>query len=90
MDSRWLSHLKSREEKDKFKQYLYANQDILNALKRILKDDLNTTIRSRRSLKSYATQNWAAYQADRIATERTLQSVITLLNLDIDGDNEDG
>lgn len=84
MNVRWLKHLPQGKEREEYKQRLWANRDIFKQMKSMLEEDLSNTIKSRRSLKSYFTQSWSEYQADRNATERTLQEIIDLLPIEED------
>jgi hypothetical protein len=82
MNRKWLNHIPNREDKDKFKQRLIAERDIFQLLKSILEEQKWETSKSRRSLNSVLTQNYSEFQADRNATERTLQEIIDLLPLE--------
>ena len=82
MNLKWLKHIKDKEEREDFKTRLLANRELFIVLKGILQSDLDKTINSRRSIKSYLTQPWSEYQADCNATERTLQEIINLLPLE--------
>lgn len=79
MNKKWLSHLKYEEDREAFRTRLKHSHDIFDVLKEILKDKYEHATRDRRSLKSYMTQNWSEFQADRNATERTLLEIIELL-----------
>jgi len=81
MNLKWLKKT-PKHEREAFKTRLLANHDIFELFKEILEEELDTVIHTRRSLKSYLTQNWAAYQADRNATERTYQEIIDLLPIE--------
>jgi len=83
MNRKWLNHLSDREDKDKFKQRLLAERDIFLILKGILEEQLNDTIKGRRSFKNLIRfRNYTECQADYNATERTLQEIIDLLPLE--------
>jgi hypothetical protein len=77
----WYDHCKTPAAKKEFNERLAYTQDMFLILKDRLKKDLNTAQTSRRSIKSYATQSYSAYQADCNATERTLLEIIDLLPL---------
>jgi hypothetical protein len=77
----WFDHCKTPQAKDEFKERLAYTQDMFLLLKGKLEKDLKTAQTSRRSLKSYMTQNYSEYQADCNATERTILELIDLLPL---------
>jgi hypothetical protein len=77
----WTEHCKTPQAKKEFNERLAYTQDMFLLLKVKLEKDLKTAQTSRRSLKSYVTQNWSEYQADRNATERTILELIDLLPL---------
>ena len=61
--------------KKEFKDMLQYNE-LIEAIRELLRDDLLACQRDRRSLKSTLTQSYSVYQADRNATERTLIKVL--------------
>jgi len=79
LNSKWLSHISDEVQRKTFEKSLIANVELFKRFKEILEDKLHETERSRRSIKSYATQSYVAYQSDRNATERTIQEIIELL-----------
>ena len=79
MKKAWTTHCKTTQQKEEFIERLTYTQDMFLIMKDMLETKLEEVRTSRRSLKSFLTQNWAAYQADRNATERTLLEVIDLL-----------
>lgn len=79
MKKSWTNHCKTAEEKERFKIRLQNSIDIFDVLRNMLMDKYEYTCKERRSLKSYLTQDWKAYQADRNATERTLLEIMELL-----------
>ena len=81
MNKKWLSHTKSPEEKQALILRLEHNYDLFMLMEDILREKYEQVVSSRRSIKSYLTQNWSAFQADRNATERTLLEIIELLPL---------
>lgn len=68
------------DKKKEFEDMLKYNE-VINRIKEILQEDLEVTIRDRRSLKSLVTQNYSEYQADRNATERTFNKVLELITV---------
>lgn len=77
----WFDHCKTPALKKEFNERLAYTQDMFLILKARMQQDLKVVQTSRRSLKSYLTQNYSEYQADRNATERTLLEIIDLLPL---------
>jgi hypothetical protein len=65
-------------QKKEFKDMLQYNE-LIEAIRDVLKQDLESTKTDRRSLKSTLTQNYSVYQADRNATERALLKVLNLI-----------
>jgi len=65
-------------QKKEFKDMLQYNE-MFEAVRDILRQDLESTQNDRRSLKSTLTQSYSVYQADRNATERTLLKVLDLI-----------
>lgn len=74
-----MTHCKNEEEKKRFKERLLHSQDIFDVLRSILTDKYEAVGREKRSLKSFLTQNYGEFQADRNATERTLLEIMELL-----------
>lgn len=68
------------EQKKEFEDMLKYNE-IFDRIREMLKEDLEATVRDRRSLKSIIVQNYSEYQADRNATERTLIKVLDLITV---------
>ena len=62
-------------QKKEFKDMLQYNE-LIEAIRDMLRDDLIACQRDRRSLKSTLTQSYSVYQADRNATERALIKVL--------------
>jgi len=65
-------------QKKEFKDMLQYNE-LFEAVRDVLRQDLDSTQTDRRSLKSTLTQSYSVYQADRNATERTLLKVLDLI-----------
>lgn len=82
MKKSWIAHCRTQEEKEDFKNRLLHNRDIFDILKNILMDKYELAVKDRRSVKSYLTQNWSEFQADRNATERTLLEIIELIDME--------
>jgi hypothetical protein len=65
----------TEQQKKEFKDILQHNE-LIEAIRDMLREDLLACQRDRRSLKSTLTQSYSVYQADRNATERTLIKVL--------------
>lgn len=77
--TRWIKHLKTKQEQNEFIKELKANEEIFTILENILKEEITKCNKDKRSLKSYLIQPWSEYQADRNATERTLREILDLI-----------
>ena len=77
MNKRLTSGLTEAQKKE-FKDMLQYNE-LFEAVRDTLRQDLESTQNDRRSLKSTLTQSYSVYQADRNATERTLLKVLDLI-----------
>ena len=78
MKSHWLKQCKTKEEKDKVRQTVLANQESLLRLEVILESLLKDTPSS----ADYDSPSWAYKQADRIGYNRALNQVLDIINLD--------
>lgn len=74
MNKRLTNGLKEAQKKE-FNDMLQHNE-LIEAIRDMLREDLIACQRDRRSLKSTLTQSYIVYQADRNATERTLIKVL--------------
>lgn len=81
MNKKWISHLKTKEEREKFKQYLFSCNDGLHRLSEILSEELESTVKDMSTEDNYDSPAWAEQQADRLGKIRTLRKVIDLINL---------
>ena len=68
----------TEDRKKEFKNMLQHNE-LIEAIRDMLIEDIEVARRDRRSFKSILTQNYSVYQADRNATERTLIKVLDLI-----------
>jgi len=81
MNTKWTSHLKSKQEKEKFRLYLFSCNDALERLSEVLQEDLEATVRDMSTEEGYDSPAWSERQADRLGKIRTLRKVIDLVNL---------
>ena len=79
MKNRWLNRFKSKEDKDKFKDSLRSASYVLEVLKEILEEDIESSTKVMRKEVNYETPNWELRMADKLSEQRTLQGVIDLL-----------
>jgi len=79
MDGRWLSHLKTEEERRKFKEYINGSVPLFDRLRSILEKELEEEKRRQRKVENYEKASWAFFQADSIGAQRALHKAIDLL-----------
>lgn len=88
MYSRWTQHLKTEEEKEKFRKEIYSAQSVLDRLKEMAIDDMNGLDRSEIDPKVYSQPNWDYHQAHKNGIRQYAYQVITLVDLDQQKRNE--
>lgn len=81
MNTKWTSNLKTKAEKDKFKEYLLSNTDNLRRLHEILTKEIDETVKEMSEEDSYDCAAWAERQADRLGKIRTLRKVNDLIKI---------
>lgn len=79
MKTTWFKHLKTEEEKDKFKNSVKASYDVLERLQEILGDKIEVKLNT--SDSDYNQASWAYQQADANGYVRALREVTSLLTL---------
>jgi hypothetical protein len=77
ISSLWISHLKTDEEKEKFKNYIASSQGVLERLEAILDNKLH--VRQVFKEEDYKNPSWAYAQADRNGYVRALKEIKELL-----------
>lgn len=82
MKTKWTGHLKSVEEKERFRQQVMSSKGVLDRLADIMRDDIEATLAEMSRSDSYTSPAWSEYQADRLGTLKTLRKYVDLLNLD--------
>jgi len=82
MNIKWFKHLREGETKEKRESVVKASTETLDILKGILEEELKATRKDKLSKAHYLLPAYSEFQADRNATERTLQQVIDLLPKD--------
>ena len=71
----------SRFNKRVSKEEVLSASAVLEALQDILSDDIESSLKEMRKLDNYHTPKWEYLVADHLATQRTLQKVIDLVNI---------
>ena len=82
MISAWTKHLKSEEEKEKFKNSVLGSKVVLERLQNILKEIETEQDQIERSPKLYDMPNWDYRQAHLNGFKDCLLKVKFLINLD--------
>lgn len=82
MKSKLTKHLKTKEEKDKFSQYLLEHRDIFILLSGLIEDDLCKLHTESTSNTRYDEANWSYRQADYNGMTRAYGKIIDLLDID--------
>ncbi len=78
----WTKHLKDQEEKSKFTQQIQSAKEVLDRVKAILAEKLNTLDRSEVDMETYNTPNWAERQAHKNGQRSSLMFLLKLVDLD--------
>lgn len=73
----WLSHLKTAEEKEKFKNYIASSGGVLDRLVEIIDNKLD--VREVFKEEDYKNPSWAYMQADRNGYVRALNELKQLI-----------
>lgn len=89
MKTRWTSHLKTQEEKDRFESSLRNSRFVLERLEDIMREDLSQMDSLATNMQDYQSPSWAYIQADRNGAKRHLLRYLKLLNLDQKDTNND-
>lgn len=79
MDSSWLRHTKTNEDRLKVKEAIVNSVYTLDILKSILEQELSE--HDRTSIEDYSIPNWSCYQADRNGYKRALKRFLNLINI---------
>lgn len=81
MNNKLLRHLKTKEERDQFRQRLLHNSDLLEVFVNLLLEDRERSYKRQHSITEYD-QSWPYKQADCIGEQRALDTIIALLKLE--------
>jgi hypothetical protein len=82
MITAWTKHLKTEEEKERFKNSVLGSKTVLRRLQELLdevEDDLDKT---ELNTKIYDIPNWDYRQADMNGFRRCLRTIRSIINLD--------
>ena len=79
MNLKWFKHLKSKQEKERFKQLALSQREVFDVLRDILEEELRASQKDSYNRDHYFMPAWSEYQADKKGEQRTLQKVIDLL-----------
>jgi len=82
MQPKWTSHLRDKEEKDRFAKYLLSSRGVIDRLLVITKDMELELDGKELSPEAYDSPSWASKQADNNGYRRCLRRIQTLLTLD--------
>ena len=79
MDSNWIRHAKTPEERKKVTDAINNSKYALDLLSLILVRELDQI--NQTSLEDYNIPNWSHFQADRNGYRRALKRFLNLINL---------
>lgn len=82
MYTRWTSHLKNEDERERFKREIYSAKSVLERILAIIIEDKDNLDKSEENIKSYTVPNWDYLQAHRNGMAAYMREMQTLLNLD--------
>lgn len=84
----WTHHLKTDDEKTRFRKYVYSSKGVIDRLKDLMEQDENELNSKEVDESSYDSPSWAALQADRNGYRRCLRKFKKLLTLDQKENND--
>lgn len=79
LDTRWLRHLKTKEDKENLENIIRNDTQVLGVLEGILQDRLATLETSETKLEDYDTASWSFKQAHRNGAKSEIHSLLKLL-----------
>lgn len=82
MIGRWVSNLKTDEEKEKFNNQLLGSKTVLRRLQEMIQQEEDSLEVKSLSKELYDSPNWACLQADINGSRRMAKTIINLINLD--------
>lgn len=78
----WTKHLKTPEERERFRNSVYSARPVLERLTDLLSEYQASADKSVESLSSYESPSWAYRAADQNGFNRALSTIKALINLD--------
>jgi hypothetical protein len=82
MQAEWTHHLKTPEEKERFKKYVLNNRTLLERLSAIVDQWNNELTSEELSPKVYESPSWGYHQADINGYRRCIRDFQKILTLD--------
>lgn len=82
MIPKWISHLKDKEESERFKRHIMNSRSVLERQNAIIDEWEKELDSQETSLDQYNSPAWGAMQADRNGFRRAIRRIKTLNNLD--------
>lgn len=79
MNSAWTSHLRDKDEKEKFQAYVSSSVGVLDRLTELIQRKLEEI--DCPTLVDYDVSSWAFKQADRIGQARAYKEILKLTDL---------
>lgn len=87
MFTKWTQHLRTDEDKERFRQQVLAAKPVLERLLDLMKSEEDNLNRSETSVKTFDTPNWAYLQAFKNGYRSCLNVVKTTIDLDQQKEN---
>jgi len=85
MISAWTKHLKTEEEKERFKSSVLGSKTVLLRLQELINEMKEDTERLELDTRIYDLPNWDYRNADTNGYKRCLRQISKLINLDQEG-----
>jgi len=82
MKTLWTSHLKTEEEKDRFRNSVLGHKEVLDRLRSLINERLRTVDAIETSVEKYKQPGWDAIQAHYNGVKADAKWVLDLINLD--------
>lgn len=84
MISAWTKHLKTEDEKSRFKNEVLGSKRVLQRLQQLIKEAEDEADAIESDPKRYDSPGWAYRQADRNGFRRAMKAVQLLITVDHD------
>ena len=78
----WTKHLKTPEERERFKNSVLSARPVLERLEDLLSEYQASANKSVENISSYESPSWAYRAADQNGFNRALSTIKALINLD--------